>query len=135
MGTQYSPGHPWFYYLGGKPLYPKQILATVIESGYQGYLARDIEIADKKPEPQRSQILRSMRDELRDELFQDISRYREVIRDLHAWRITNEQSDVACDDIHTAASLKHNHIYNGLAHMVRLHDLLSCQPDLFEGWA
>lgn len=130
----YGPGHPWYYVLGGPVLFPKEILAGVIASGYRGYMAHDIDKADAKSEPQRSQQLRRIRQQVRADLRDDLSRYREVARDLSRLRKQSQPDSSApqCDAIHTAASLKHNHIYNGLAHLALLDALLSHQPDLFD---
>ena len=42
----YSPGHPWYYFLGGMPLMPRQILEATRESGYEGYAREDIATAN-----------------------------------------------------------------------------------------
>ena len=39
---------------------------------------------------------------------------------------------MACNDIHTALSLKHNHLVNNFAHLITLDELLTKQMDLFD---
>jgi len=132
MTLPYTPGHPWFYVQGGKPLYPVQILIAVKERGYQGYLTDDFDAADRLREPKRSERLRQYREGVRKELADDICAYRAIVRTLSAYRKTHEcDAEPVCADVHTAVSLKHNHIYNHLAHLVRLDGLLAQQPDLF----
>lgn len=130
----YNTGHPWYYLLGGKVLKPREILVNVKLSGYQGYMADDILQADKKSEPQRSETLRKIKAKVLCDLWQDISRYRECANQLRKYRLTNDPQYAGriCDDIHTAISLKHNHIYNDLAHLNFLDRLLTKQKDLFD---
>ncbi len=130
-----SAGHPWFYFLGGPVLTPKQIRESVRLSGYRGYLADDISHADRKPEPHRSTALRKLRAEVQRMLWADISRYREVARELHAYRKEHAHVEVLPNmsaEVHTSMSLKHNHIYNQFAHLLTLDELLSRQRDLFD---
>lgn len=132
--NSYGAGHPWYYLLGGSVQGPKQILYCVKASGYQGYMADAIHEADSKPEPQRSQVLRSIRAQVKDDFRRDLSRYRALACELHTYRqhngLVSEQP--VCADIHTNISLKYCHIYNDLAHVLLLDDLLSRQPDLFD---
>ena len=130
----YSPGHPWYYFLGGQPLSPRDILEATRQSGYQGYARDDIKAADQMAEPKRSETLRRLRAKFLSDLRNDLSRYRECIREL---RQTNRQlpddSKIAsCGDIHTALSLKHNHMVNNFAHLIALDDMLAQQRDFFE---
>jgi len=128
----YSPGHPWYYKLGGGVHKPKQILAAVTNDSYQGYMADDIKQADGKHEPQRTSALRNLREAVIIRLHADLERYREVVCDLRRYRITNKQEvQPICSDVHTSMSLKYNHLYNDFAHLVYIDDLLSQQPDLF----
>jgi len=129
-GIPYQTSHPWYYVLGGKVLKPSQIKENVIKSAYQGYLAEDIEIAARKSEPQRSIALRKIKDSVNKRLYFDLSRYREVTRELHMHRKKSITKEPQCDSIHTSLSLKHNHIYNGFAHLVKIDELLSDQPEL-----
>lgn len=82
----YSPGHSWYYKEGGKPLYPKQIRDDVIASGYRGYDEADITAMAQRTEPKRSNSLRRHRKQIIERLSEDLSRYREVVRELHAHR-------------------------------------------------
>ncbi len=131
----YQPGHPWYYKLGGKVLSPKQILATVKSSDYQGYRADDIRQADNKSEPQRSGVLRKLREETLKSLTSDLSCYRIFTCELREYRALDETGlgdHAICSDIHTSMSLKHNHLYNDFAHLNMIDGLLSRQPDLFD---
>ncbi|MEO9827647.1 MAG: hypothetical protein ABJF50_24895 [Paracoccaceae bacterium] len=128
----YGAGHPWYYLLGGTVPTLKEIREEAHASGYKGYLAADIEAIGRKQEPQRSAATKTKRQKLEDELRKDISRYRECARELRTHRVAD--SDVkqpACSDIHTAISLKHNHIYNGFANLKTLESLPEQQLDLF----
>lgn len=63
----------------------------------------------------------------------DLSRYRELALELSRKR-RNEQTTEwrrACQDIHVDLSLKHNHLYNDLAHLIQIKERLSRQMDLF----
>jgi hypothetical protein len=130
----YKPGHPWYYYKGGRIPTLKQILSRVKAERYQGYRISDILSADNKPEPQRSEALRRLQAEELRLIRHDISRYRELARLLHRYRKTQDFTEARylCDNIHTSISLKYNHIYNRFAHLIALEDLLSQQPDLFD---
>lgn len=130
----YNTGHPWYYFLGGPVLSPKQILENTRYSGYKGY--RDDEIArlDRKVEPERSNNLRKLRCELIAKLKEDISGYRKRALELHRYRaLNNNFTDVpvSCDDIHTNISLKHSHLVNGFAHLITIDECLNKQGDLF----
>jgi len=128
----YGAGHPWYYVLGGKRLSLKEIQLSAKASGYRGYRADEIEKADQMMEPRRSESLRSLREIAKQELGQDITRYRELAGQLARRRETGiEDRQNGCDDIHTNISLKHNHIYNELAHILVIDELLSKQGDLF----
>ena len=130
----YGAGHPWFYFLGAPVLAPKEIRAEVRSSGYCGYMADDIRQADNRPEPQRSKSLRDLRDEVLREFWRDMSRYREIARELHRYRKMEdvERRPNACADVHTSMSLKHNHLYNHFAHLLMLEEALTRQGDLFD---
>ncbi len=128
----YSPSHPCYYKLDGIVHKPKQILSAVKNSDYQGYMADDIKQADTKHEPQRSKLLRSLRQAVILRLHADFERYREVACDLRRFRLINEQNaQPMCSCVHTSMSLKYNHIYNDFAHLAYIDELLSQQPDLF----
>lgn len=130
--SDYSPGHPWHYVLGATPPFPKKILERVRERGYRGYKKHEIQNAAVKAEPARSAALRAIRDEARLSLFANLSRYREVARGLRQYRENPNKQPCFCADVHQSVSLKHNHIYNDLAHLIWLDELLSEQRDLFD---
>ena len=90
--------------------------------------------ADKKSEPQRSETLRKIKAKVLCDLWSDISCYRECANQLRLYRQANdsEYAGGICDDIHTSIGLKHNHIYNDMAHLVLLDSLLTKQKDLFD---
>ncbi len=130
----YCPGHPWFYFLGGKPRRPKEILEATRLSGYQGYARDRIAAADAMAEPKRSETLRAMRSGFETDLKRDISRYRECVRELRRtdWIMPDGEAVISCSEIHTSLSLKHNHMVNDFAHLIWLDELLSQQLDLFD---
>ena len=130
----YHAGHPWYYLLGGDIPRPKQIQADAVASSYCGYAVDDLRKIDEQPEPKRSENLRKWQVRFKDELKSDLSRYREVVRELHQYR-QNQDWDVVpscCNDVHTSMSLKYAHLYNGFAHLHFLDELLGKQLDLFE---
>lgn len=129
----YDSGHPWYYLLGGAILPPKQIREDVRQSGYRGYLAKEIAAANAKPEPQRSRALRKLRARVCEDLAQDISGYRRRALQLHRYRATHPVPDhpKCSEDIHVNIALKHNHIFNDFAHIITIDALLSVQTDLF----
>lgn len=130
----YNAGHPWYYLLGGAVLLPKQIREAVRYSGYQGYLSEEIEAADRKSEPHRSQSLRRLRARAITELKRDISGYRRCALDLNCYREENPMAErpTCCAEIHTSISLKHNHLVNDFAHLITIDTMLSVQSDLFD---
>ena len=131
-GGGYSPGHPWYYFLGGKVRGPKSILKGVLASGYQGYRT-DIEDASNLVEPKRSEQLRKIRGDLVLQYRADLERYREVIWELRKTPTHDRGPDGTASpaSVHTSASLKYSHLYNNLAHLIRIDDALSVQGDLF----
>ncbi len=134
--TGYNPGHPWYYLRGGCVQTPRQIIETVKERKYQGYRIGDFQKVSSKPEPQRSENLRKIRNEIYEEFRGDLSRYRELACALRRYRNEfgmNTQT-LGCQDIHSNISLKYNHLFNDLAHLLRLDELLSYQLDLFNDW-
>lgn len=128
-----TSGHPWYYLLGGIVPTPKQIQAEAIASDYRGYMADDIRQIDKMSEPKRSEKLRSLQAKFREDLKSDLSRYREVVRELNHHRKTDRiiNTPVSCSDVHTSMSLKNAHLYNDFAHLHFLDELLGKQLDLF----
>lgn len=133
MENGYSPGHPWYYLLGGEVLRPRAILEQTRASGYRGCCAYAIEEADQLAEPKRSASLRALQHRFRNDLRSDLARYRECVRDLRLYREKTIGADrpAHCDGVHVAISLKHNHLVNDFAHLVWLDELLSRQGDLF----
>ena len=130
----YRKGHPWYYLLGGKPPKLKEIRQEAQASGYRGYLADHIDKADQMQEPKRSAALRKYRERALQELGRDIRIYREVARDLHRYQAEQNPDGEpnCCDSVHTAMSLKYNHLYSDFAHLHVLDELLSRQRDLFD---
>ena len=128
----YSAGHPWYYVLGGTVPRIKQIQADALSLKRCGYLAEDIQTAHALPEPQRSNKLKGIRASVKQTLRSDISRYREVARELHKLRAREEAADAqpSCQSVHTSMSLKFCHIMNDFAHL-NLLDSLPKQLDLF----
>ena len=128
----YNAGHPWYYKLGGAVLKPKAILEAVKVSGYQGYLAEDIAGANNKTEPQRSMALREIKEKVLVEMWRNISSYRTYASQLRKERqgSNSELENHSSNDLHMSMSLKHNHIYNDLAHLHNLDRLLD-QFELF----
>lgn len=126
----YDAGHPWYYVLGGAPLGPKQILRSVRARRYRGYLQEEIALSAARCEPRRSEELRKIRMCVHSSLRIDLARYRELVRALRRSRRSGEAPE--CSDLHTAVSLKHNHLFNDLAHLDWIDELLSVQLDLFE---
>lgn len=122
----YSPGHPWYYLLGGEVLPPKVIRFEARLAEYKGYRNEEILCAAGKPEPQRTKSLSRIRDEVRQSLSANISRYREVARELYAYRRSHagEPLPNCSEAVHTSMSLKYAHIYNDFAHL----DLLNSLP-------
>ena len=128
----YHAGHPWYYRLGGAIPSPKQIKADVESEAYRGYLAGDIDEAAAKSEPQRSESLRALREQVLEDLRKDLSRYRECAQELRRFRRAGEQDDrpLTCN-VYTAISLKTSHLTNGFANLRTIDDALTVQGDLF----
>ncbi|RPG18472.1 hypothetical protein [Ponticaulis sp.] len=130
----YDPGHPWYYLLGGKVPGPKSILKSVIARDYLGHID-EIKDAEALCEPKRSEQLRRLRNRITNQYKVDLERYRELARELQQKRLSDApQDDVnRCESVHTSLALKHNHIYNDLAHLRCINAALSVQRDLFNG--
>lgn len=128
----YHVRHPWYFRLGGAIPSPKQIKAEVEAEGYRGYLAGDIDAIAAKSEPQRSDALRALREQVLDDLRKDLSRYRECAQELRRFRRADQLDDrpLTCD-IYTAISLKCSHLTNRFANLRTIDDALSVQGDLF----
>jgi len=134
--TGYNPGHPWYYLRGGCVQTPRQIIETVKERQYKGYKSDDIQKANSKPEPQRSEALRKIRNEVYEDFRSDLSIYRETVCDLRKYRKEHRlvTEKLGFDQVHGDVALKYNHLFNDLAHLLRLDELLSYQLDLFNDW-
>lgn len=126
----YGAGHPWYYVLGGPLLGPASIRRAVLERGYRGYLAQEIDAANNKSEPQRSEALRCLKQQALCDFRQSLLRYRQLARELRAFRMSG-QTETECTDLHTAISFKHNHLFNDIAQLIVLDHCLSQQRDLF----
>lgn len=130
----YNPGHPWYFLLGGRILFPSEIKASVIARGYRSYMQDEIAKIANRPEPRRSRELEKLRVDFVRDLRRDISRYRGLACQLRRMREEHPLTEIpiACDDIHTAMSLKHNHIFNDFAHLIEIDRHSMQQGDLFD---
>lgn len=129
----YGNGHPWYYFLGG-PIVPLKELRTEAErSDRGGYLREEIEQLDGKSEPHRTVQLRQLKEGVATSLGRDLSRYREVVRELRQYRQLNAipREFRGCDAVHTAMSLKVCHLWNGFANLHAINQCLNRQGDLF----
>lgn len=130
----YFAGHSWYYVLGGDIPTIKQIHAYAQVRNYCGYRADDIDAANAKPEPQRTRALEKIRADVHQNLKADISCYREVARELRAFRRERARTALGaqprCEAVHTSVSLKFCHIQNGFTHLKTL-DALPAQLSLF----
>ncbi|WP_022694718.1 hypothetical protein [Ponticaulis koreensis] len=131
----YDPGHPWYYLLGGKVLGPKSILKSVIARDYRGHID-EIKDAEALCEPRRSEQLRRLRNRITNQYKADLERYRELVRELQQHRLSDRLKDSVrlCEPVHSSLALKHNHIYNELAHLRRINAALCVQRDMFDGF-
>lgn len=128
----YSSGHPWYYVLGSKALYPSEIRTSVNIEAYPNLMIEAVLKASIMAEPIRSERLRGIRLKIRDRLRTDLSRYLECVRDLKSLRSSGAaEVKPVCGDIHVSMSLKHNHIYNGYAQLMICENHLAQQADLF----
>ncbi len=133
----YDAGHPWYYRLGGAVHKPKAILKATRDNKYQGYNRDNIHQADDRAEPQRSSDLRLLREGALKDFRTNIAIYRKYACELREYRLLDEAGQKAhddkifCSDIHLNMSLKYCHLYNDLAHLYLIDDLLSYQADLF----
>lgn len=130
----YNESHPWYYYLGGRIQYPREIRETVRSSGYRGWMEKDILRMAAMPEPARSTKLRDIRQEVVAQYRSDVTRYREYARELHRYRrkhYASADDSPSCDGVHVSIGLKYAHLFNDFAHLLLLDELLARQPDLF----
>lgn len=130
----YGACHPWNYVLGGTVPKLKQIRAHALVRDYRGYLAKDIETANRKQEPDRTAALATLRAQVLDGIRKDIGKYRRAARNLHIVRKrkSSKSDEPSCDGVHVAISLKFNHLINGFVHLHTI-DQLPKQFDLFGG--
>ncbi|NHK29680.1 hypothetical protein FF098_017370 [Parvularcula flava] len=131
--TGYCPGHPWYYVRGGKVLSLKQIRFEAEQNNYRGYMPDRLDEIDTKPEPKRSHSLRQLREKVREDLKRDVSGYRKQVNRLRRYRDHGALEEAqGCNDVHTAISLKHNHLYNDFAILREIETMLTKQRDLFD---
>ncbi len=129
----YHPGHPWYYVRGGTCPGPKTIMKNVIATGYRGSCRDSIDATNRLAEPVRTRRLKKLRLQYQQGLENDLVRYRQYVRQINRLRRTGQvdHDPVSCDDIHMSLSLKHNHIYNDLAHLRAIDAIFAEQLDLF----
>ncbi len=132
--SDYSIGHPWYYFLGGKPLMPSEIAKSIKAEGFRGYRADEFDKIDKMKEPDRSIKLRKIKKGVLEDFWNLISCYRKRVRELREYnRMTvRDPNQRACDDVHVNLSLRYCHLCHSFAHLSQLDDLLSQQLDLFD---
>lgn len=129
----YGAGHPWYYVLGGEIPALKAIQAHARAMQYGSCAADDIVKAAAKAEPQRTAALNSFKSKFKADLQNDISRYRECVRELNALRKQRLQVEMptVCNGKHISMSLKFNHLINDFVHLHVLEGLHT-QRDLFD---
>lgn len=129
MQNTYNNGHPWYYVLGGKVLSIRDIWEEVnLDNRKGGYNRYEIKKAFGN-----SEKLRALKVKTVARLKSDISRYRQCVFELHRYRKSlTENHNPVCEDVHVSVSLKVSHIYNELANLKYIEELLSYQPDLFD---
>ena len=135
MENTYPFGHTWYFKLGGEILKPRAIKARVAAEDYKGYMREEIEAIDKRPEPERSQTLRTLREKVKQDLACYISSYRELACKIRAMRISGEDKHYKApisSNIFLGISLRCSHMWNGFGHLIYIEDLLSKQRDLFD---
>lgn len=129
---RYHAGHPWYYRLDGRILYPSEIKAEINLSTYPDLMIEDILTASAMDEPRRSERLRHIRTKARADLHYNLNIYLERVRELKARRLDPdppEQPISSC--VYLAMSLKHSHLYNDYARLAICEHHLSRQGDLF----
>ena len=128
----YRAGHPWYYRLGNRILFPSEIKAKVTLDDYPDFMIEDMLKAANMAEPKRSERLRTIRENIRQSLRSDLDIYLKYVRELKVRRLDPdppEQSISSC--VYMAMSLKHNHIYNDYAQLMICEQYLAQQADLF----
>lgn len=134
----YCAGHPWYYLLGGTPPSLEQIAGEARRRGYQGWMRDIIAKADRLEEPKRSAELRRLMEQAEAEKVRDLESYRKYAAELEARRASHTPVRRCgrgwrpdCTELDVSMSLKHNHLFNDLAHIRLLTELLQRQPSLF----
>lgn len=132
----YTPSHPWYYYLGGERLSLKQIRA-IARAEADRYplklMAKTTIDANNLTEPKRSEELRKLKAQIIQDLHKDISIYRTVVRKLNYQRKYDPTKEpfTTCDDVHTSMSLKYAHLYHDFSKLDFVNKMLTQQADLF----
>ncbi|NRA87236.1 MAG: hypothetical protein HRU28_07535 [Rhizobiales bacterium] len=81
--SDYSPFHPWYYYLGGAVISLKQTKARIAIKDVESYRAEEFEEINSRVEPRRSETLLLIKEKIMQELARDISAYRRAVRELN----------------------------------------------------
>lgn len=134
-GGDYGSGHPWYYRLGGRILYPREIRDAIYATPVDDHHAEGFSHLDRKAEPERSHEIQAERAKICAGLRQDIKRYRQVVCEInHLRRFIGPATEPtfleSLNEPNQDASLKHNHICYGFAKLQAL-DALNVQQDLF----
>lgn len=134
-GGDYHVGHPWYYKLGGRAHTPKEIREDARIRALDGHFANGFAHLDRKKEPARSDAIEKERSEIKANITERISRYREVVRELHRLRtfIGPEPYDWfkhVLNDTNQAVGLVHAHISYHYAYLHAL-NALDQQQGLF----
>lgn len=135
FGGGYGSGHPWYYRLGGRILYPGEIKAEIYDRSPDEWHLQGFASIARMAEPARSREIQKQRKIITDGLQDDITRYRELARQINKLRTfigpapkpTFLESQ---NEPNSGISLKHNHIHYGFSKLRAL-DSLDVQQDLF----
>jgi hypothetical protein len=122
----YSPGHPWYYLLGGRPLMPEEI-----EPDFEWELPSDVRLDNLKDPAKRKKRLLEMLDEYEKSVQSDIQRYEEVISP--RFEVSSYDRNLGyC--LETSIYLCHNHILSNKAWLAAINrELEKYQPPLLKG--
>lgn len=104
--------------------------SVIFRESYRGDLQEEIALSAARCEPRRSEELRKIRVSVLSSLRIDLARCCVLVRALRPSRRSGEAAERS--DLHTAVSLKHNHLCNDLANLDWIDKLLSMQLDLFD---
>ena len=130
---EYRPTHPWYYLLNGRPLFPSEMIQCAKDERYKGYLWDDIQQADSKTEPHRSETLRALKTKVVATMWRDLNCYHEFVREFRRQnKAPKTKPPVVSSDLHLNLGLKHSHLHNDFAHLLILNELLEKQADLFD---